>query len=66
MKKQALFLSLVFVLAVSVLTINVAYAQEPECRDASGAVIPCPPTEEPSTGWRRKQSQSALGGDSHP
>lgn len=50
MKKQALFLSLVFVLAVSVLTSAVAYAQEPECRDASGAVIPCPPTEEPSTG----------------
>jgi hypothetical protein len=50
MKKQALFLSLALALAVTAVTSNIAYAQDSECRDAAGAVIPCPPTEEPSSG----------------
>lgn len=50
MKKLGLLISLALALVVTAFTANLAYAQEPECRDAAGAVIPCPPTEEPSTG----------------
>jgi hypothetical protein len=50
MKKQTLFLTIILILALSATTGDFAHAQEPECRDATGAVIPCPPTEEPSTG----------------
>lgn len=50
MKKQILFLTIILVLALSATAGDFAHAQEPECRDATGAVIPCPPTEQPSTG----------------
>jgi hypothetical protein len=65
MKKQALFLSLMLVMALSAMTGGLVYAQEPECRDAAGAVIPCPPTKVPPTEPPSLQptEQPGSGGD---
>jgi hypothetical protein len=63
MKKRALFLSLAVTLAIAAVTSSIVYAQEPECRDAAGGVIPCPPTEEPSSGG---DTGSSGGGNPNP
>ncbi len=62
MKKTIYLLIAIFVLAFSLAQAQAARAQE-ECRDSTGAVIPCPPTEEPSTGGG---SDDNSGGGSQP
>ena len=48
MKKISLFVFIAFFLAsvVSTTPQGFVHAQDPECHDAAGGVIPCPPTEE--------------------
>lgn len=50
MKTKILTITLLLTMLFSAIGINEVSAQEPECRDAAGAVIPCPPTEPPTGG----------------
>lgn len=60
MKTKILTISLLLNLLFSVFAINKVYAQGPECRDATGAVIPCPPTEPPA------EPPTGNGGNQNP
>lgn len=64
MKTKILTITLLLTLLFSALGINKVYAQEPECRDAAGAVIPCPPTD-PSTGGGGSDSDSDDNDDNN-
>jgi hypothetical protein len=65
MKKIIYQLIAIIVLAFSLAQTPAAHAQE-ECRDAAGAVIPCPPTENPTGGSGSDNSGSGGGSSGSP
>lgn len=63
MKKTIYLLIAIIVLAFSLTQTAAVHAQE-ECRDATGAVIPCPPAQDPTGGGSDSDDSGSGGGSS--